>query len=184
MRPLHRTASSALAGAARRIARRPTGRDWAEALAALAVLAGAGAGLAVLSDALVMDMTGSRARAEPGRILAVALIAVVVPALGEELIFRALAQPARMDGPRATLWSTASLALFIVWHPVQVWCGLPWADPLFLQPAFLVLAGLLGLLCTVLVHRSGSLWTAVFVHWAVVVAWKAGEPFPAPPGAG
>lgn len=114
----------------------------------------------------------------------IALIALILPALGEELVFRGVLQPPRMDGPRAIIASGASLAAFIVWHPVQVGLGLPSAQPVFLDPAFLAMAGALGLVCTVLVHRSGSLWTAVFVHWAVVVVWKAGAPFPGPPGAG
>lgn len=104
----------------------------------------------------------------------IALVAFAIPALGEELVFRGVLQPARMTGARALALSAASLAAFIVWHPLQVWLGFPTAQPVFLQPPFLATAGLLGLVCTVLVHRSGSVWTAVFVHWLVVVAWKAG----------
>lgn len=114
----------------------------------------------------------------------IALIAVILPALGEELVFRGALQPLRLNAVRAVALSGLSLAAFIVWHPVQVWLGLPSAQGMFLDPAFLAMAGVLGLVCTVLVHRSGSLWTAVFVHWVVVVVWKAGEPFPGPPGAG
>ncbi|MFW5660350.1 MAG: type II CAAX prenyl endopeptidase Rce1 family protein [Oceanicaulis sp.] len=181
---LPRTASSLLARAASRLARRPAARDWAEALGALAVLAMAGAGLARGTEALKYDFTVAAARAEPGRLVLVALVAFVIPALGEELVFRGLFQPMRLRTASARLAAAASLAAFIAWHPLQVALALPSAQPVFLEPAFLAMAGLLGLVCTVPAHRSGSLWTAVFVHWAVVAAWKAGEPFQTPPGAG
>ncbi|MEQ8406096.1 MAG: CPBP family glutamic-type intramembrane protease [Oceanicaulis sp.] len=176
MRPLPRTASSLLAAAASRLARAPCARDWGEALAALAILAGAGALLALGFEALQFDFTFAAARAEPGRIAIIALVAIVIPALGEELVFRGVLQPARMTGAGAIAASGLSLAAFIAWHPLQVALGLPSGQGVFLEPAFLAMAGLLGLVCTVLVHRSGGLWTAVVVHWAVVVAWKAGAP--------
>jgi predicted Abi (CAAX) family protease len=184
MRPLHRTASSLLAGAASRLARAPRLRDWAEGLAGLAILAAAAAGLALWSDAVVFDPGLPGARAEPGRVVRVALLAFLVPAVGEEALFRGLLQPARLSGATATAGSAVSLLAFIAWHPLQVWLGLPSAQAVFLDPGFLALAGLLGLVCTVLVHRSGGVWTAVALHWIGVVAWKAREPFPAAPGAG
>lgn len=110
-----------------------------------------------------------------------ALIAIVAPALGEELLFRAAMLPApQLDSAipwRAILWSTA---LFIAWHPVQVFIhGEGWAR-IVLDPAFLVCAGLLGIACARLYWRSGSIWPAVLLHWVVVVAWKAlfGAPSP------
>ena len=110
-----------------------------------------------------------------------ALIAIVAPALGEELLFRAAMLPAPdPDSPipwRAVLWSTA---LFIAWHPVQVFIhGEAWAR-IVLDPAFLACAGLLGIACARLYWRSGSIWPAVLLHWVVVVAWKAlfGAPSP------
>ncbi|MGX6648631.1 CPBP family glutamic-type intramembrane protease [Maricaulaceae bacterium MS644] len=133
---------------------------------------------------LHIDVSFPAARAEPGRTALIALIALIVPALGEELVFRGVLQPSRMDGARTVVRSGLSLAAFVAWHPVQAQLGLPSAQAVFLDPAFLAMAGVLGLVCTALVHRSGSVWTAVFVHWAVVVVWKAGEPFPGPPGAG
>ncbi|MGJ3232603.1 MAG: CPBP family glutamic-type intramembrane protease [Oceanicaulis sp.] len=174
MRPFYRTASSLLARAASRLATPPRARDWVEALGALTLLAMAGAGLALGTQALQYDVTFAAARAEPGRLALIALIAVLVPALGEELVFRGLAQPARPDTAAAWAVSGLSLAGFILWHPAQVRLGLPSAQAVFLEPGFLAMAGLLGLVCTALVHRSESLWTAVVVHWLVVVAWKAG----------
>ena len=70
--------------------------------------------------------------------------------------------------------SALSLIAFVLWHPLQVWLDLPMAQPVFLDPAFLILVAVLGALCTILTHRSGSLWPAVVLHWIVVVSWKAG----------
>lgn len=102
----------------------------------------------------------------------VAVIAFVIPALGEEYLFRGILQPKTLSTVRD--WSAAALSLiaFVLWHPVQVWLGLPMAQPLFTQPGFLVLVAILGGLCTLLVHRSGSLWPAIGLHWLVVVGWK------------
>ena len=106
--------------------------------------------------------------------LALAAVAVVVPALGEELVFRGVLQPERLSG----LWSYAgaglSLALFVLWHPMQVWTGWFTGQAVFLDPGFLILVAGLGLACTLSVHRSGSVWAAVAMHWVVVVVWKAG----------
>jgi predicted Abi (CAAX) family protease len=44
---------------------------------------------------------------------------------------------------------------------------------LFLRGDFLVLAAILGLFCGLLRLRSGGLWTAIVLHWLVVVIWKA-----------
>lgn len=112
--------------------------------------------------------------------LAIAMIAVLVPSLVEELTFRGMLQPARLDSAGALAGAAVSLAAFIIWHPVQVWTGWFTGQAVFLEPAFLMMAGLLGLACTISVHRSGSVWGAVAMHWVVVAVWKAGAPVSAP----
>ena len=94
-----------------------------------------------------------------------------VPALAEELIFRAALLP--RPGTRASMARLAwPLAAFVLWHPVQAWTiGPPWAD-LFLQPGFLMVVLALGVLLTALFRLSGSLWPCVLVHWIAVAAWK------------
>jgi len=96
-----------------------------------------------------------------------AVLAFFIPALAEELAFRGPLHP------RAPVWSLISLSAFIAWHPIQVWLGLPAAQPLFLEPVFLVMAGALGLACTISRIRSNSLWPPVLIHWIAVLAWKA-----------
>lgn len=44
---------------------------------------------------------------------------------------------------------------------------------LFLHPAFLLNAGLIGLGCALMRWRTGSLWPAVLFHGVLVFVWKA-----------
>lgn len=152
----------------------PRIRDWAEALVMLAFLAAVALGLANWSEALSWDPNLPRLRADWPSFLALAAMAVLVPTLGEELVFRALLQPERLSGVRSHVGAAASLALFILWHPAQVWTGWFTGQAVFLNPGFLLVAAGLGLACTISVHRSGSLWPAVAMHWVIVVVWKAG----------
>ncbi len=112
-----------------------------------------------------------------------ALRAVIVPALGEEFVFRAALVPARSETSRPALWIGLSVVLFTLWHVVET-TFLPGSAATFLRADFLALAAVLGLLCTILRWRSGSIWTAVALHWLVVVAWQGwfgGLAFGAPP---
>lgn len=118
-----------------------------------------------------MEMPGLRA--DPVAFLTLALAALVIPALGEELVFRGLLQPRTINSARGLGLSALSLAVFVLWHPAQVWLNLPSGQAVFMEPGFLALAALLGALCTALAHRSASLWPAVLLHWIMVVGWKA-----------
>ncbi|WP_176780216.1 CPBP family glutamic-type intramembrane protease [Maricaulis salignorans] len=102
----------------------------------------------------------------PG-LIGLALIAIIIPALGEEMVFRVL-----LAGRRGRWRAGAALALFVLWHPAQLWLGLPMAQPVFANPAFLAITAALGLACTISWRRSGSVWPAAAMHWALVVMWK------------
>jgi predicted Abi (CAAX) family protease len=110
---------------------------------------------------------------DPGRLVLFALVAVVVPSLGEEILFRASLVPHRTEGGPWWGWVFASLVLFALWHPLNAALFLPRAWPLFSDPRFVVLTLLLGVALSVLYRRTGSLWPGVAFHWAVVVGWKA-----------
>lgn len=99
-----------------------------------------------------------------------ALVAVILPALAEELIFRGplLLTPPRWRGRVAVV----SFFLFIVWHPLNGFFFLTPAQDVFFDPRFWVLAAGLGLATTLSVLRSGRLLPAVLIHWLSVVAWK------------
>lgn len=101
----------------------------------------------------------------------IALRALVLPAFGEELCFRAALVPARTETARPALWIGLSVALFTAWHVLET-AFLPGSAATFLRADFLALAAALGLLCALLRWRSGSIWTAVALHWLAVVAWQ------------
>lgn len=142
----------------------PTARDGAELLlatAALALLAGPSG----LATGLLVPGAWELAPAA-------ALSLLFVPALGEELVFRAAAIPDRTETRRAALPIAASTLLFVLWHPAAAYTFAPEARPLLTRPDFLGCAAVLGLACAVLRRRSGSIWTSVLLHWAAVLVWK------------
>jgi len=102
-----------------------------------------------------------------GQLMSIWISAFLTPALLEELVFRGWL-------PRgAPMAAIASLAVFVLWHPLQVWLNLPFGRPEFTRPGFLLVVACLGLACTLTRLRSGSIWPGVVIHWGVVVAWLA-----------
>ncbi|MGB3237476.1 MAG: CPBP family glutamic-type intramembrane protease [Geitlerinemataceae cyanobacterium] len=103
-------------------------------------------------------------------VLRIALIAMVMPGLLEELVWRVVLIPhptEAIDPNLRWLWVALSLILFTIYHPLNFFVK----HDTFKDPIFLVLATLLGGVCTVSYLESGSIWTPVFIHWAIVVAW-------------
>lgn len=99
----------------------------------------------------------------------------VMPALAEEIAFRAL--PLSLPGREAVWpWAAANLATFVVYHPVKA--ALPRVSAkrraTFTDPFFLVFAALLGAVCTVALVTSGSLWPPVALHGTIVAVWLLG----------
>jgi predicted Abi (CAAX) family protease len=100
-----------------------------------------------------------------------AALLVIVPSLGEEILFRGLIVPPR-DRPMSTPAGIGAVAAFILWHPLQaVTIGPPWRAT-FLDPAFLTIVAILGTTLVWMYRRSGSIWPGVIVHWLVVAGWK------------
>ncbi|MGP1385215.1 MAG: CPBP family glutamic-type intramembrane protease [Thainema sp.] len=102
------------------------------------------------------------------------LLLFLMPALLEELVMRVLLLPHPTEGvlPQTWLiWSVISLVIFVVYHPLNALTFYPAGNPTFFQPIFLVLSGLLGLVCTVIYLQTGSLWLIAIAHWLVVVIW-------------
>ena len=96
------------------------------------------------------------------------------PAISEELFFRILLLPHPTENAsNATLWlwGCISLAIFIVYHPLNALSFFPAGLNCFFHPVFLLLATFLGIACTIVYLQSGSLWPPVFIHWLVVVVW-------------
>ena len=113
------------------------------------------------------------------QLLRLAIVALIAPALGEELLFRVLLLP-RPDEPAAPRRVLMSITLFVLWHPPQALLfGSQWAA-VVLNPAFLVAVAVMGLALARLYRRTGSVWPCVLLHWSAVVGWKAffGAPSP------
>lgn len=109
---------------------------------------------------------------EPLALARFALIAFFVPALAEEVVFRAVLLPPPSARP-TLLRRAVAVAAFVAWHPLQVlWFGQEWGV-VVLNPWFLMAVAALGTATTRLYLRTGSLWPAIVLHWVVVVAWKA-----------
>lgn len=104
------------------------------------------------------------------KILTVATVAFIAPALLEELCFRVLLIPHPTENiVSAKLWFyiVLSLFLFVIYHPLNIFVK----HNTFKNSIFLFLATLLGITCTIAYLKSGSLWSPVIIHWIVVVVW-------------
>lgn len=154
-----------IARVARALRTKPSTRDVIEMFLAMAVFA--------LAAAIISSFSGLAhwSPRDVGAISFLAMRALLVPALGEELVFRAALVPSVGESVRPIFWICVSTLLFGLWHVVET-LFLPGAASTFLRPDFLALALSLGALCAILRFRSGSIWTAVSLHWVVVVAWQ------------
>lgn len=110
-----------------------------------------------------------------------AAAAIIVPALGEELIFRCVLMPRpNPDVAMPARSSVIALLLFVLWHPAQALIFGPRWAAVVLNPWLLIAVAALGLACQRAYWRTGSLWPAVALHWLVVVSWKAMFAGPSP----
>lgn len=110
--------------------------------------------------------------------LIAALILFFIPVLVEELVFRGLLL-SWFAKYSQRLGNWLSIALFVLWHPLQALAfGPPWAA-IFLQPSFLFATFILGIVLTHIRIQSQSLWPVIGIHWLLVLAWKLllGGPF-------
>lgn len=106
----------------------------------------------------------------PAIVLRIAIVAWIAPGLLEELVWRVCLIPhptEAIDPPIFWFWIILSLVLFAIYHPLNFFVK----HNTFKEPIFLVFATLLGVVCTMSYLESGSIWTPVFLHWAIVVVW-------------
>jgi predicted Abi (CAAX) family protease len=142
----------------------PSARGWAETLAVAGVVGAIG--YAVGRRTGLFQPAPGRPR------LGDALTILVVPALGEELLFRAALTPSRAETPGDLRAIGASTLAFTAWHVLEALTFLPGARRTFLRSDFLALCALEGLACAWLLRRTGSVWPGVVLHWAEVFVWK------------
>lgn len=99
---------------------------------------------------------------------------LLMPAFGEELLFRGLLLPHPLAGltPLAMLpWIALSTGLFVLYHPLAGRLWYRQGRAVFDDPRFLLQCSLLGLACALAYGATGSLWWAVLIHWLAVVVW-------------
>ncbi len=110
-------------------------------------------------------------------VVSVMAMTLLIPALLEETVFRVLLLPHPAENPSLgvqLLWGLGSLAIFIISHPLNGLTFYRARLKTFTNPVFLFLAGLLGLVCTIVYWQSGSIWTPIAIHWLIVVIWLLG----------
>jgi uncharacterized protein len=104
----------------------------------------------------------------------IAALLFIQPALFEEIVFRGLLLPRdvrSMPRSRVILVAGVALAVYVASHPLNAWLFRPQVLSLFSSVAYLALATLLGLACTIAYFISRSIWPPVLIHWLTVVAW-------------
>jgi predicted Abi (CAAX) family protease len=151
------------------IATVPTPQDWNLALILLVLYSLIALPIGFKTRLLKVEWVTS-----PQTILTTAAIALIFPAIVEELIFRVLLLPHPQETVTPIflgLWSTICLGIFILAHPLNALIFFPSRRSTFSDPVFLTLAGLLGLICTISYLHGGCLWLPVTMHWLIVVVW-------------
>lgn len=147
----------------------PTLTDWGICLGILAIYAAIALPIGFWTGLLQREWV-----THLQTIVGSSLVALVFPSIFEEVVFRALLLPHPSEVASSgaiALWSGVSLVLFILAHPLNAFLVLTSRRKTFYDPAFLTLAALLGVACTVTYLQSGSIWTAIGLHWIVVVVW-------------
>jgi predicted Abi (CAAX) family protease len=135
----------------------PTWRDWQEAILLLALF-----GIIYLPIGFSLNFLKFQPESNWQTIIAVLFSSFWMPGVNEELVFRGLLIP--RTGARN--WSIAfSWLLFLLYHLH------PFVPAFFRTPAFLLGAGLVGIVCTMSYLRSKSIWTAIVLHWSIVAIW-------------
>ncbi len=147
----------------------PSREDWVELLLSFLIYAAIASLLGFRFNFLQVNLLTRWSIA-----FKIIIISLFLPAILEELLFRVILLPhpsEQVSTINLSSWILISLILFLVSHPINGMTFSPNKKEVFFQPIFLVLAFLLGLVCTILYCNSGSLWTAVIFHWLIVSVW-------------
>ncbi|MDB5326474.1 MAG: Abortive infection protein [Phycisphaerales bacterium] len=151
----------------------PDGRGWRDALLLLLIWLVIALLVGSVTRFFRWEWSDSSAR----KLASFAAIAVAVPCLAEELCFRVLLLPLPSEVPSNAAWwgyAGVALALFVLWHPLNGRLLKVSARSIFFDPAFLLLAAVMGLICTLAYRQTGSVWPAVAIHWLTLMVWKVG----------
>lgn len=148
----------------------PAWQDWLTALAWLGIYTVVALGIGYRTGFLQQ----TRLPGSSWLMLRIAFTTFFFPAVSEEVFFRVilLPTPDAMTSMQINVgWSAIALGLFVIYHPLNAQTFFPSGRITFANPVFLLLAALLGGICTIVYYHSASLWVPVLVHWSVVVTW-------------
>jgi uncharacterized protein len=101
-----------------------------------------------------------------------ALRIVFIPALGEEILFRALLVPYWKHTNHQWGWIAVNTFLFVLWHVFEGLTFLKALRAILLNPFFLAATAVLGSINAYFLCYTGSVWPGVFFHAAVVFVWQ------------
>ena len=96
----------------------------------------------------------------------------IFPSFVEEAVFRVLLlpNPSNLSGGRAiALASIPSVSLYVAWHPF--YASISGMGIAIFDAPFLSIVLILGITCTWLYLRTGSIWIPTIVHWLTVIIW-------------
>jgi predicted Abi (CAAX) family protease len=149
----------------------PTPGQWIEVVLLFALFLVVALPVGLASGLLTL----TPAQESVSSLMVFAAVALVVPSLFEETLFRALLLPHPSER-RSGLWLVLSVivgvVLFVLGHPLVAWLLAPATRPLAYHPVFLGLCAVFGVFSSIAYLRTGSIWPSVLMHWAVVVGWK------------
>lgn len=141
----------------------PSAKDWGVAIALLLIFT-----LIYLPIGLKLGFLKFGLPPSWQTVIGVSAASFFMPGVLEELMFRGLLIPRTTEALTSRqnwFWVVLSWLLFIAYHLH------PFTPAFFKGIAFLSGAGLLGIACTLSYLQSQSIWTAVFIHWLIVVVW-------------
>ncbi len=96
------------------------------------------------------------------------------PVLLEEAFFRGILIPRdtlERGGRSIAFYTVLSSSLFVVWHPLNALTINHGAIEIFINPWFLVIVFLLGIVTSLSYISSKSIWVPILIHWITVFVW-------------
>jgi predicted Abi (CAAX) family protease len=149
----------------------PTLRQWAEALLLFGIFLAVSLPVGLASGLLSF----APSHEDAGSLVVFAAVALAVPSLFEETLFRAALLPRPGEqrlGLGLVVNVAVAVALFVLGHPLVAWLVAPATRALAYNPVFLGLCAVFGVISSLAYLRTGSIWPSVLMHWTVVVGWK------------
>ncbi|MBD2035549.1 CPBP family intramembrane metalloprotease [Leptolyngbya sp. FACHB-321] len=140
----------------------PCAKDWVQAVELIVIFA-----VLYLPIGFTLGFLKIEIQSSWQTILSVITGTFFMPALLEELGFRVVLLPHPTEFPTSKQWIFSLLS----WFGFMAYHLHPFTPLFFREPAFLIGAGLIGIVCTISYLENGSIWVPVTIHWLIVAAW-------------